>query len=337
MICKALGGLNERGNHCFLIDYKPCPILLDCGLGGPKNPYPRLTEEITKNAGLLLVSHSHIDHIGSIPYLQSLGFKGKILTSRTTFKTAGSPNGWDCLFIEPGETVEYRGISVTAHRAGHCLGSLWFDIRVEGKSIVYSGDYMEGESYSNDPIRGIEADLAILDGSYYGKEVPDVKESTEKLKDLINRFEGRVIMPAPKNGRGLSLYALLRSFGYSVRIVGDPLQTTDASKWLEDPVGDIVSDPDGVSLLLTDKDFVNPETAKLVLEDKSRAMIFTGNLDPGSVAENLYNSRPNSFRCFYNAHQTQKELDNLLKSNLFKNIWLFSSEKTSYTSLQVEF
>lgn len=336
MVFRALGGVNERGNHCLLLDDESCPILLDCGLGGPKNPYPRLTEDIARRAKLLLVSHSHLDHIGSIPKLLELGFKGRIITSETTYKTAGKPADWNCLFIAPGQTLEVEGAKITAHRAGHCLGSLWFEIELSGKRVIFSGDYLDGGAYACDPIRGQRADLAIIDGSYYGKQVPPMAESVQRLTALIREADGRVIMPAPKNGRGLCLHALLTTLGYSVNIVGK-IQTTDSDLWLKDRIGAIVSDPHGRAILLTDKDFTKPETVTLVENDNERTLIFTGNLDPGSTAEHLALTRPNTARCFYNAHITQEEIDALVAANDFARVILFSSAKTDYPSDYLDF
>lgn len=326
----SLGGLNIRGNHCQMLCGETTSLLLDCGKGGPLNPAPELTPEIAAAAGYLLVSHSHLDHVGQIPLLLSLGFKGKIVTTKETFDACGSPKDWDCLFIAPGQTLSLSpALKITAHRAGHCLGAVWYDIGFEGKRIVYSGDYIEGGSFKTDLIRGIKADLGIFDGSYLGKKVPPLSESLAKISKIIRDANGKVFLPAPANGRGLSLMSLAQSLGFKTKLVGS-IFIENPDEWLSSDIPLQPDSPDPDCILFSDKDFEKKETVEMVESDLSRLLLFTGNLDEGSVAEDLFRHRGNTAQCFYNIHETEEETYATIKQNDFAKVLIFSSNKTDY-------
>ena len=48
------------------------------------------------------------------------------------------------------QTVNYRGIRVTASAAGHVLGAAMFNVEIDGVKVLYTGDYsMEDDRYCN--------------------------------------------------------------------------------------------------------------------------------------------------------------------------------------------
>lgn len=326
-----LGGLNEHGRHCFLVEGEYYDFAFDCGLGTKANPFPDVTRSLAHDIRYVFVSHSHIDHTGAIDYLIRMGFHGKLVMTKETYLACKTPLRWNILMVEPGRNyyLDDGLIHFYVGKSGHCIGSVWFRVLMGGKSILYSGDYCETSQYDVDLIRAQDADMALMDGSYYHKPIPPLSESEAKLSALIQEHGGNVLLPAPANGRGLCLYALLRKLGYPVRIEGT-LFDAHADTWLKTKVGEVVSDPSAKTVLFTDKDLVKPETLELVNENPSKALIFTGNLDPGSLNETLLHSRPNTYLCFYNVHESESEMDETIKANSFANTLIFSSPFTKY-------
>ena len=95
-----------------------------------------------------------------------------------------------------------EGLSVTLINAGHILGAASVLIKVDGKSILFSGDIGHKEQRLVRPFdteKKIEADYVVMESLYGGITHQDRKEAEETLIDLINRTlkrNGNVMIPA---------------------------------------------------------------------------------------------------------------------------------------------
>jgi len=76
----ALGGLQEVGKNCYIIEKNDDLIIIDCGVkflnnnnleDGTISNFSYLQENQKKIKGLF-ITHAHEDHIGGIPYLLQL-------------------------------------------------------------------------------------------------------------------------------------------------------------------------------------------------------------------------------------------------------------------------
>ena len=74
----ALGGLNEVGKNCYIIEKKEDLIIIDCGIKFLNDNYNLANGTIPNFAYLkenkerikgLFITHGHEDHIGGIPFL----------------------------------------------------------------------------------------------------------------------------------------------------------------------------------------------------------------------------------------------------------------------------
>ena len=76
----------------FLLEFETSKILIDCGLVQGSQFADNLNKaEFSYNPAevdYLLVTHTHIDHIGRIPKLVKDGFKGQILSTPETRELA---------------------------------------------------------------------------------------------------------------------------------------------------------------------------------------------------------------------------------------------------------
>lgn len=78
---------------CHLIKIFDKNILLDCGMYQGKDEKERGNENFNfnpKNIHYIILSHSHIDHSGRIPYIYKKGFRGKILCTEATMDLCGA-------------------------------------------------------------------------------------------------------------------------------------------------------------------------------------------------------------------------------------------------------
>lgn len=83
-----LGGCNEVGRSCHVIEYKNRVIMLDAGVHPGLqglNSLPFYDEYDLSKVDILLISHFHLDHAASLPYvMQHTNFKGRVFMTHAT-------------------------------------------------------------------------------------------------------------------------------------------------------------------------------------------------------------------------------------------------------------
>lgn len=309
---------------------------MDCGVDD-NGRGPTFAPGLAQDLLAVFISHSHLDHVGGIPSLVKAGFKGPFLMSGETenYLKGLYPGLLPSLAIkaiEPGVALTVgRELTVDSGKAGHCIGSLWFDIRFRGKRIVFTGDYLEDSPYLCDPIRHRKADIAIIDGSYWHKDVPPLAANLLRLKSLVAKYNGNVLLPVSGNGRGIIVREMLEDWGYET-IVRGGLFRENLKAWLK-PTSSRSGEKlkgTGQPVVFTDKDFQNPDTRALVENNPDKALILSGSVDDGSVAASYLLNRPHTFQIFFNSHASEGEIKNLLANNAFDKHVLFASKKTLF-------
>ena len=88
LVITPLGGGQEVGRSCILFSYKDRNVLLDCGIHPGKegvNALPYFDAIDPAEIDLVLITHFHLDHCASLPYLtEQTHFKGKIYMTHAT-------------------------------------------------------------------------------------------------------------------------------------------------------------------------------------------------------------------------------------------------------------
>lgn len=217
--------------HLLTINNKK--ILVDCGLfqGDYQDDLKNWDDfqfDPTKLDALIL-THSHLDHIGLVPKLCRAGFKGPIYSTAATRDFAeiffedsqkllaglatriGKPVLYEMEDVlncmKQFQSIEYHqktvlddNISFEFYDAGHILGSTFVKICAEGKTIVFSGDL------GNPPVPIIkdtefisQADYVVME-STYGNRIH--ANTSERINDLEKAIEdaftrnGVLLIPA---------------------------------------------------------------------------------------------------------------------------------------------
>ena len=240
-----LGGGCEVGRSCILVRFGDKQILLDCGIHPTDNDFsslPFFDKIDPSKIDLLLVTHFHLDHCGSVPYfLEKTKFKGKCFMTYPTkalYKhilldslkvgvngEAGALFGREDVTrsferitaINFHEEIEEKGIKFTAYNAGHVIGAAMFLIEIGGCRVLYTGDYSREKDLHIMPaeIPPKQVDILIVE-STYGTKNHENREARERLflgeVEKVVRRGGKVLLPVFVLGRAQELLLLLEDF-----------------------------------------------------------------------------------------------------------------------------
>ncbi|KAG2178190.1 hypothetical protein INT43_003443 [Umbelopsis isabellina] len=241
-----LGAGNEVGRSSLLLEYKGKSILLDAGIH-PAHAglasLPFFDEIDPSDVDVLLVSHFHLDHAGSVPYfMERTSFKGRVFMTHPTkaiykwmlsdYIRVSNIGAEDQIYNEDDLTnsfhrieavdyhqqVEVEGIKFTSYNAGHVLGAAMFLIEIAGVKVLYTGDYSREEDrhlmIAEKP-EGVQIDVLVTESTYgvQSHEPRLAKELrfTTLVRDIVTRG-GRCLIPVFALGRAQELLLILDEY-----------------------------------------------------------------------------------------------------------------------------
>ena len=235
-----LGSGRQVGRSCMLIQTPESRVLLDCGVdvaGDEKNAYPMLEapEFNIEDLDAIVISHSHLDHVGFLPYLIKYGYKGPIYCTKPTrdvmalmlldFVKIMRFNGKEPLFsseeikemVKHTVTLDFEEVTditpdirITMYNAGHILGSAMVHLHIGNglHNMLYSADMKFGKSVMLSPAitKFPRLETLMLEATYGGRDniLPTKKEMYDYLRDAINgtiEAKGKCLIPVLGSGR----------------------------------------------------------------------------------------------------------------------------------------
>lgn len=248
----ALGGFEEVGRSAILVQTRENQILLDCGINpGSTNPldaFPRLDapQFDLESLDAVVISHSHLDHCGFLPFLFKHGYDGPVYCSAPTssLMTLLQLDYLDVLskqgVMPPYDPKDVRecvlhtiplrygvvtdiapGVRLTLHNAGHILGSSIIHLHIgEGlHNIVYTGDFKYARTMLLEPavVEFPRVETIITESTYGAPQdvMPSRVEAEEKLTSVINAAldrEGKVLIPVPAVGRAQEIMLVIDGY-----------------------------------------------------------------------------------------------------------------------------
>ncbi|KAL8946567.1 MAG: hypothetical protein Q9222_007052 [Ikaeria aurantiellina] len=245
-----LGGGNEVGRSCHILQYKGKTVMLDAGMHPAYDglgALPYFDEFDLSTIDILLISHFHVDHAASLPYvLAKTNFKGRVFMTHPTkaiYKwliqdnvrvqtTSSSSDARTQLYTEADhlstfpqiEAIDFHtthtisSIRITPYPAGHVLGAAMFLIEIAGLKILFTGDYSREDDrhlISAEVPKGIKIDVLITESTFgIASHMPRPERETALMKSItgiLNRG-GRVLMPVFALGRAQELLLILDEY-----------------------------------------------------------------------------------------------------------------------------
>lgn len=227
----AFQGVTGSCHELFLTEQDS--VLIDCGLfqGNEALDEPSINFAID-HVRALIVTHTHIDHVGRIPYLLMAGFRGPIYCTRATalllplviedalrlgltrdreliasvlelLRSLLVPLEYDAWTTTCGVQLRFR-------QAGHILGSAYveFDWPTTSETsyrVVFSGDIgCRNTPLLPDPEPLERADILYLESTYGDRLHESRSDRQQRLRTVIERCvadQGAVLIPAFSIGR----------------------------------------------------------------------------------------------------------------------------------------
>ncbi len=244
-----LGAGREVGRSCFLLQTPHSRVLLDCGLNvaanTPETMFPifQAPEFKIEDLDAVIISHPHLDHVGVLPYLFKMGYRGPVYCTAPTrdvgalltldYIGLSEKEGSDAIYgsVDVKEMVKHticlnyeevtditKDIRITFYNAGHNIGSSLVHIHIGNglHNFLYTGDF----NYETSNLLGsAETQFPRLESvmmeSTYGKAA-DVglsrHESEKILIDIIKdtaEKEGKILMPVLGVGRSQEVMLII--------------------------------------------------------------------------------------------------------------------------------
>ena len=154
----ALGGLDELGKDCYIVEINDDIFVLECGLSLPDKTIPGV-DFLLPNATYLIenkdrivayiMTHGHDENIGALQYFYNqapapiyCSNSTRIIMESEAHRFGLKPN-WNFVIVKPSESKEIKGRTVhffqTSHNASYSFGVA---IKTSRGNIVFTGDYI---------------------------------------------------------------------------------------------------------------------------------------------------------------------------------------------------
>ncbi|MBU1204383.1 MAG: beta-CASP ribonuclease aCPSF1 [Nanoarchaeota archaeon] len=263
-----LGGARQVGRSCLFLQTPESRVLLDCGvnIATDKDAYPYLEapEFNINDLDAVVLTHSHLDHCGFIPYLYKYGYRGPVYCTAPTRDVSAlllldyvkimRSNGKEPIFtidnikemVKHTICLDYNEVSditpdirITLYNAGHILGSAMVHLHIGNglHNIVYTGDMKFGKTRLLDTAvtKFPRLETLMIESTYGGREniLQSRKECEDEFADIIKRTidrKGKVLVPVLGSGRAQEVLLIVENMIRNGNIEKVPV-FIDGSVW----------------------------------------------------------------------------------------------------------
>lgn len=240
-----LGGAMEIGASCIYLKIAGKGILMDSGIrqSGSKDPLPDF-QTLQEQGGVdaILVSHAHMDHIGTLPlvskaypnapvYMTAMSADLTRVLLYDSLKIMNNREGEIPYYSEPDVLAMlnrirplgyqtpfpiFEGFTLTFYPAGHIAGAACIYLVTEEGTLFYSGDF---SAFSQRTIEGISIpklrpDVAIVETTYGNRLHANRQLEEKRLVELVKECilqKKKILIPAFALGRAQEVLLILRA------------------------------------------------------------------------------------------------------------------------------
>ena len=253
-----LGAGRQVGRSCLFLQTPESRVVMDCGIdpgqedGGPNSyPYLDAPEFNISEIDAVILSHSHLDHSGLVPYLYKYGYRGPVYCTAPTRDVSAllqldmikiqRNDGRDpiytsedvknfvlhCITIPWDKVTDITpDVRLTFFNSGHILGSSVTHLNIGNglHNLVYTADMKYGRTNGLEPTHSqfARAETVIVESTYGGRSnvmaEKDANDYTEKIiKETFERG-GKVLMPVLGSGRAQEVMVIIEQLMKSGKI-----------------------------------------------------------------------------------------------------------------------
>jgi len=299
-----LGGVEEVGRLSMVLDIDASRFLFEYGMSPGKPPeYPLPPPDID----MVMLTHSHLDHSGMIPWLFTRNGQ-KIITTELTGEVSNLLHK-DSIKIAKSEgyAVPYSNsdikkskhsivpvkpnqnkpigeqLDLKMHDAGHIPGSLMFEL-VGDKRLLFTGDINTIDTRIVKGTKPVDCDILFLEGTYAGRDHPDKRKVIEnslldKIDEIVMRG-GTAVLPAFAVSRSQELAMILRKTGYNIWF--DGMGRKVSKMFLRHPKH--LRSPENLKKALNKINFIHSDHGRnLALKKADVILTSSGMMDGGPV------------------------------------------------------
>ncbi|MBN2331081.1 MAG: beta-CASP ribonuclease aCPSF1 [Candidatus Aenigmarchaeota archaeon] len=245
-----LGGARQVGRSCILLQTSNSNIMLDCGVdvGSDTQPHVDSPDFDMEKLDAVVVSHSHLDHCGFVPWLYENGYTGPMYCTAPTrdlmvllcldYVDVCQREGKNVLYTKKsiekvvkhtvalgyGEVSDISpDVRLTLEPAGHLLGSSLVHLHIgDGlHNVLYTGDMKFGPSrlFEAASTRFQRVETLLMESTYGGSDdvMPGRVQTEKDMMAIIDRTMkrgGKVLIPAFAVGRAQEVMAVLAGNGF---------------------------------------------------------------------------------------------------------------------------
>jgi putative mRNA 3-end processing factor len=252
------GAAKEVGRSCISITTESGKVyLLDFGVKFLEHGFASPVDvPPIKNITAVFLSHAHLDHSGGLPLLEHAELHCPIFCTKQTFsitkillkdsykierirnlhpafsKVDLKEVERDTRFVEFDKWYKFEDMHFIYLNAGHIPGSAMMLLEVDGKRILYTGDFNSRPTLlMNSDIMSKEIfekpiDVLITESTYGYRELPNRDELENKMLESVKETVvkgGSILMPVFALGRAQEIILIMgknNDFGTNVYVDG---------------------------------------------------------------------------------------------------------------------